>query len=752
MPLFKRKPYVLRKPPKDLLRDEDVFQVRFTKEVFRDYKEYLSCMKLYRRRVWTCKVSGKSNLTYEEALVSERKATEKVQQFPKEFMGPVLRMVQSSALRIDELVDGIYKVFKERFVPGEEVIGVRDELLGACRILKVFDQGEDESPLYEVAWLDEDGKKTGTSQTVAENLRRKKQPFSRVLLKAFIRESASSGPSRNSARFVHDKLARKFKIPIPVTERPKVAAEKDSNRGSSSKKVEARVEAAELPNGLQGVRKRKRSEAGSVRKKSDVKRQHVERVIPQPIRYPIEDTQVKPAASDPPLSDRPVPATDFLVPVECTGNMLMVWDFCCLFGKALLLSPFSLEDFEKSLDYREGEAPLLLEMVHALLRAALTDPALRDEFLHKRKKRIEVTMANWKDDLCDFLELPSQQDEPSSVISMIRQGYFKQVKVSEKVNILQTLVNNCLNSSIRTQIDENIAEYQVLINQKREIEAEEVRRRKEEKELVKQQRTEQANGIGVGDGERGESLENGEIEDDEDEDAEEVTKDNHPTGWKVKGKRNSFGNHSPVNNGFSGKTEAKQPVSVSRSRQDQLKRKVEKKLAEEKEKERQRIEEQVKLQEKRKEQAEALAERKLQEQKVSERQKKLEQLEREMDKLYVLTMPLGKDRFHNRFWFFNREGRLFVESEDSSRWGYYAAKEELDALINSLNIKGIREKALHRQLEKYQVKISCALQKRSKELAQRYAVEEASVRRSERVRTAPRLTGFLAYVNKLRPS
>lgn len=37
MPLFKRKPYVLRKPPKDLLADEDVFQVRFTKEVFRDY-------------------------------------------------------------------------------------------------------------------------------------------------------------------------------------------------------------------------------------------------------------------------------------------------------------------------------------------------------------------------------------------------------------------------------------------------------------------------------------------------------------------------------------------------------------------------------------------------------------------------------------------------------------------------------------------------------------------------------------------
>ena len=46
--------------------------------------------------MWTCKYTGKINLTYEEALLSEVKATEKVQQFPKEFMGPVLRLVQFS--------------------------------------------------------------------------------------------------------------------------------------------------------------------------------------------------------------------------------------------------------------------------------------------------------------------------------------------------------------------------------------------------------------------------------------------------------------------------------------------------------------------------------------------------------------------------------------------------------------------------------------------------------------------------------
>lgn len=48
-------------------------------------------------------MTGKTNLTYEEALVSERKATEKVLSFPKEFMGPVLHMVQFSTLLTPEL-------------------------------------------------------------------------------------------------------------------------------------------------------------------------------------------------------------------------------------------------------------------------------------------------------------------------------------------------------------------------------------------------------------------------------------------------------------------------------------------------------------------------------------------------------------------------------------------------------------------------------------------------------------------------
>lgn len=38
MPLFKRTAFFLLDPPKDLDPKEKVFQVRFTKEIFRDYK------------------------------------------------------------------------------------------------------------------------------------------------------------------------------------------------------------------------------------------------------------------------------------------------------------------------------------------------------------------------------------------------------------------------------------------------------------------------------------------------------------------------------------------------------------------------------------------------------------------------------------------------------------------------------------------------------------------------------------------
>lgn len=63
-----------------------------------------------------------------------------------------------------------------------------------------------------------------------------------------------------------------------------------------------------------------------------------------------------------------------------------------------------------------------------------------------------------------------------------------------------------------------------------------------------------------------------------------------------------------------------------------------------------------------------------------------EYLEREMEKRIVRTNPLGKDRNCNRYWFFRREGKVFVESTDSMQWGYYETKEEVIICSRSVSI------------------------------------------------------------------
>lgn len=56
--------------------------------------------------------------------------------------------------------------------------------------------------------------------------------------------------------------------------------------------------------------------------------------------------------------------------------------------------------------------------------------------------------------------------------------------------------------------------------------------------------------------------------------------------------------------------------------------------------------------------------------------------EREMEKHFVRTNPLGKDKHRSRYWWFRRDWRVFVESSDSKSWGYYSSKEEVPWLLS----------------------------------------------------------------------
>ena len=61
----------------------------------------------------------------------------------------------------------------------------------------------------------------------------------------------------------------------------------------------------------------------------------------------------------------------------------------------------------------------------------------------------------------------------------------------------------------------------------------------------------------------------------------------------------------------------------------------------------------------------------------------------------IRTNSLGKDREYNRYWFFRRDGRVFVESSDSKQWGYYCSKEEvISALYFTPKVSNLTNKKL----------------------------------------------------------
>jgi len=74
MPLLHKSPFVRAPPPPNLKPTDEVFFCEATKEAFTDYGEFYQRMILCNSMVWSCAVTGKSNLTFEEALESEEKA------------------------------------------------------------------------------------------------------------------------------------------------------------------------------------------------------------------------------------------------------------------------------------------------------------------------------------------------------------------------------------------------------------------------------------------------------------------------------------------------------------------------------------------------------------------------------------------------------------------------------------------------------------------------------------------------------
>ncbi|XP_040825561.1 bromodomain adjacent to zinc finger domain protein 1A isoform X1 [Ochotona curzoniae] len=140
MPLLHRKPFVRQKPPADLRPDEEVFYCKVTNEIFRHYDDFFERTILCNSLVWSCAVTGRPGLTYQEALESEKKARQNLQSFPEPLIIPVLCLASFTCRsRLQEVCDDIFAYIKDRYFVEETVEVIRSN--GArlqCRIVEVL--------------------------------------------------------------------------------------------------------------------------------------------------------------------------------------------------------------------------------------------------------------------------------------------------------------------------------------------------------------------------------------------------------------------------------------------------------------------------------------------------------------------------------------------------------------------------------------------------------------------------------------
>lgn len=91
--------------------------------------------------IWQCALTGRPELTYAEALASEKTARKLLRQFPSALRGPIIlvaSLTKRSALK--ELVDDVFNFVKDRFFKDEKVDVMNENSRGwrFCKIISIL--------------------------------------------------------------------------------------------------------------------------------------------------------------------------------------------------------------------------------------------------------------------------------------------------------------------------------------------------------------------------------------------------------------------------------------------------------------------------------------------------------------------------------------------------------------------------------------------------------------------------------------
>ncbi|XP_058063144.1 LOW QUALITY PROTEIN: bromodomain adjacent to zinc finger domain protein 1A [Anopheles bellator] len=204
MPLL-RKEVPEKVPETERLRDNDkVFFCEATGEIFSNFEDYFHRVMLISSVVWICELTGRSNLTYAEALESENAARKLLETFPASVKGPFL-LVASHTKRtsIIEMHDDVYSFIKDHIFKGE-VVDVLDPTGRGFRRAKVtkvvLHSKQHSSPggsiqsklMYHVTADDKLQPRTWVSE--GAKLKRDRRSLTRDKCKLFLKQHVEAGP------------------------------------------------------------------------------------------------------------------------------------------------------------------------------------------------------------------------------------------------------------------------------------------------------------------------------------------------------------------------------------------------------------------------------------------------------------------------------------------------------------------------------------------------------------------------------
>jgi bromodomain adjacent to zinc finger domain protein 1A len=123
MPLLHKQKFIRKPIPANLDPNQHVFFSKLTQEIFLDYDEYFERTILCNSLVWTCSLTGKTGLTFAEAVESEDKARKVLKSFPYALERAILFLVTlTKRSNIKDLVDELFSFTKDRYFIGESVL------------------------------------------------------------------------------------------------------------------------------------------------------------------------------------------------------------------------------------------------------------------------------------------------------------------------------------------------------------------------------------------------------------------------------------------------------------------------------------------------------------------------------------------------------------------------------------------------------------------------------------------------------